>query len=46
VEYNIAVVVLSKRINFSDYVTPVCIDWSGKYNVRNGAKGQVGLKYY
>jgi len=41
--YGPAVVVLKKRISFSYYVAPVCIDWNGKYNVANGDLGKVGL---
>lgn len=43
---DIAVIVLSDRITFSNVVTPVCIDWYEKYNVLNGAQGKVSLKYY
>lgn len=40
---DIAVMVLKNRISFSNGVAPVCIDWSGKYNVVNGDHGKVGL---
>lgn len=42
--HDIAIIVLSKRVSFSNVVAPVCIDWNGKYNVSNGDKGKVGLK--
>jgi len=38
---DIAVIVLSDRITFSNFVTPVCIDWYDKYNVLNGAQGKI-----
>jgi len=42
--HDIAIIVLSTRVSFSNVVAPVCIDWNGKYNVSNGDKGKVGLK--
>ncbi|KAE9523065.1 hypothetical protein AGLY_016537 [Aphis glycines] len=40
-DYDIAVIVLSKRISFSSGVAPVCIDWNAKYTVLNGDQGKV-----
>jgi len=40
---DIAIIVLKDRISMSNDVSPVCIDWSGKYNVVNGDLGKVGL---
>ncbi|XP_060840496.1 uncharacterized protein LOC132921476 isoform X1 [Rhopalosiphum padi] len=39
--YDVAVIKLLNRITFSNIVTPVCIDWSGKYDVPNGTQGKV-----
>jgi hypothetical protein len=41
---DIAVIVLSNRVNISDAVAPICVDWNGRYNVTNGTQGKVGLK--
>ncbi|XP_026815136.1 uncharacterized protein LOC113555042 isoform X2 [Rhopalosiphum maidis] len=38
---DIAVIVLSKRVNISDAVAPVCVDWNGRYNVINGTQGKI-----
>ncbi|XP_060836504.1 uncharacterized protein LOC132919163 isoform X2 [Rhopalosiphum padi] len=38
---DIAVIVLSNRVNISDSVAPVCVDWNGTHNVTNGTKGQI-----
>jgi len=40
---DIAVIVLKNRVSISSGVAPVCVDWSGKYNVQNGAQGKVCL---
>ncbi|XP_060871436.1 uncharacterized protein LOC132945689 [Metopolophium dirhodum] len=38
---DLAVIVLANKISFSNVVTPVCIDWHSKYNVRNGTYGKI-----
>ncbi|XP_022182777.1 mannan-binding lectin serine protease 2-like [Myzus persicae] len=38
---DIAIIVLQNRVSFSNGVAPVCIDWSGKYNVVNGDHGKI-----
>jgi len=40
---DIAIIELQNRVSFSNGVSPVCIDWSGRYNVSNGDQGKVGL---
>jgi hypothetical protein len=40
---DIAVIVLSNRVNISDAVAPVCVDWNGIYNVTNGTQGKVSF---
>jgi len=45
-DHDIAVIVLSNRVSFSNGVTPVCVDWNRKYNVSTGVHGKVDLKYY
>jgi hypothetical protein len=40
---DIAVIVLSNRINISEAVAPVCVDWNSRYNVTNGTQGKVGF---
>jgi len=40
---DIAIIVLQNRIPFSNGVAPVCMDWDGKYNVKNGDRGKVGF---
>jgi hypothetical protein len=40
---DIAVIVLNDKVSISDGVAPVCIDWSGKYNVPNATQGKVCL---
>jgi len=36
---DIAVIVLSNRVNISDAVAPVCVDWNVRYNVSNETQG-------
>jgi len=44
---DIAVIVLEKKISFSNGVTPVCIDWYYQFHIlRNGINGKVNLLYY
>ncbi|KAF0762508.1 Uncharacterized protein FWK35_00006322 [Aphis craccivora] len=38
---DIAVIVLKNRISISNGVAPVCVDWSGRYNLSNAAQGKV-----
>ncbi|XP_022182774.1 uncharacterized protein LOC111042453 isoform X2 [Myzus persicae] len=38
---DIAIIVLQNRVYFSNGVAPVCMDWSGKYNVVNGDHGKI-----
>ncbi|CAI6350599.1 unnamed protein product [Macrosiphum euphorbiae] len=38
---DIAVVVLQNSFSFSNSITPICMDWNGKYNVSNGDEGKV-----
>ncbi|XP_060836525.1 modular serine protease-like isoform X2 [Rhopalosiphum padi] len=38
---DISVIVLSNKVNISDAVAPVCVDWNGRYNVTNGAQGKI-----
>ncbi|XP_029345059.1 modular serine protease-like isoform X2 [Acyrthosiphon pisum] len=38
---DISIIVLQDRVSFSNGVSPVCIDWNGKYNVENGDKGKI-----
>ncbi|XP_016659042.1 uncharacterized protein LOC100166859 isoform X3 [Acyrthosiphon pisum] len=38
---DIAVILLEKRVPFSDGVTPVCIDWNGEYKEENGDHGKI-----
>jgi len=40
---DIAVVVLQNSFSFSNSITPICMDWNGKYNVSNGDEGKVSL---
>jgi len=40
---DIAVIVLKNKVNISDAVAPVCIDWNDVYNVTNGTEGKVGF---
>lgn len=41
---DIAVIVLTEKISFSNGVFPVCIDWYNKYNDRkNGNEGTVNI---
>ena len=40
---DIAVIVLSSKVSFSNGVAPVCIDWDSKYNVSSRDLGKVGL---
>jgi len=42
---DLAVIVLENKISFSNGVTPICIDWYDKYNVRDGVFGKVNLLY-
>jgi len=42
---DLAVIVLEKKISFSNGVKPVCIDWYSKYNLQNGSYGKVNLFY-
>jgi len=42
---DIAVIVLASKISFSNVVAPVCIDWNGLYNVKNGDYGKVNMLY-
>eukprot|EP00102_Acyrthosiphon_pisum_P010378 XP_008178678.1 PREDICTED: urokinase-type plasminogen activator-like [Acyrthosiphon pisum] len=38
---DIAIIVLTNRLSFSNGVAPICIDWNDKYNVVNGDDGKV-----
>ncbi|CAI6346657.1 unnamed protein product [Macrosiphum euphorbiae] len=38
---DIAVIVLTEKLSFSNGVFPVCIDWYNKYDVKNGDEGTV-----
>ncbi|XP_022164235.1 uncharacterized protein LOC111029524, partial [Myzus persicae] len=38
---DISVLVLSHKVSFINGVAPVCIDWSSKYEVQNGAQGKI-----
>ncbi|XP_029345047.1 uncharacterized protein LOC100574854 isoform X3 [Acyrthosiphon pisum] len=38
---DISIIVLQDRVSFSNGVSPVCVDWNGKYNVVNGDKGKI-----
>ncbi|CAI6368302.1 unnamed protein product [Macrosiphum euphorbiae] len=38
---DIAIIVLQDRVSFNNGVSPVCIDWSGNYNVVNGDQGKI-----
>jgi len=40
---DIAIIVLQNTVSFSNGVSPVCIDWNGKYNVVQGDRGKVSL---
>ncbi|XP_029345072.1 modular serine protease isoform X1 [Acyrthosiphon pisum] len=40
---DISIIVLQDRVSFSNDVSPVCIDWNGKYNMVNGDQGKVCL---
>lgn len=42
---DIAVVVLSEKVRFSDVVMPICMDWSTKYTVNNGDLGKVNPSF-
>jgi len=43
---DISVIVLKKKVLFSNGVAPVCIDWNSIYNVKNGDQGKVNMLYY
>ena len=43
---DIAIVVLRNRISFSIGVSPICVDWTGRNTIPNGAEGKVCLSYY
>ncbi|XP_016655839.1 limulus clotting factor C-like isoform X2 [Acyrthosiphon pisum] len=38
---DIAIIVLQNLVSFSNGVSPICIDWNGKYNVANGDQGKI-----
>ncbi|XP_016661871.1 limulus clotting factor C isoform X2 [Acyrthosiphon pisum] len=38
---DIAIILLQKRVSFSNGVAPACIDWNSKYNVVNGDQGKI-----
>ncbi|CAH1707794.1 unnamed protein product [Aphis gossypii] len=38
---DIAVIVLKNKVIISIGAAPVCVDWSGNYNIQNGAQGKV-----
>lgn len=38
---DLAIIVLHTQVTISDFVLPVCIDWSNQYTVTNGSKGKV-----
>lgn len=41
---DIAIIVLPIKVNISNVVAPVCLDWTKKYtNVANGAMGKVNF---
>lgn len=40
---DIAVIVLTKNISFSNGVVPVCVDWNNIYNVKIGDQGKVNM---
>jgi len=40
---DIAIILLEKRVSFSEGVAPVCIDWNGEYMDYNGDRGKVGF---
>jgi len=42
---DIAVIVLTEKLSFSNGVFPVCIDWYNKYDVKNGDEGTVNMLY-
>jgi len=44
--HDIAVLMLSNRVTFSNVVAPICIDWNNKYNVSNGVEGKVNFVFY
>ncbi|XP_029343825.1 modular serine protease isoform X2 [Acyrthosiphon pisum] len=37
---DLAIIVLSNKLKLSDVVMPVCVDWSKRYSVLNGAVGK------
>eukprot|EP00102_Acyrthosiphon_pisum_P023897 XP_016661107.1 PREDICTED: low-density lipoprotein receptor-related protein isoform X4 [Acyrthosiphon pisum] len=39
---DLAIIVLSNKLKLSDVVMPVCVDWSKRYSVLNGAVGKKG----
>jgi len=43
---DIAVIVLEKKLSFSNGVVPVCIDWDSIYKVKNEDSGMVNMLYY
>jgi len=40
---DISVLVLANKVLFNNGITPVCIDWHSKYNIKDRAQGQVNL---
>lgn len=44
--YDIAVIVLSKLVSYSNVVAPICIDWHGRHKVLNGVEGKVNDEFY
>ena len=38
---DLAIIVLSNKITLSNAVLPVCVDWSKRYSILNGAIGKV-----
>ncbi|XP_029344850.1 modular serine protease-like [Acyrthosiphon pisum] len=40
---DIAVIVLAKKLSFSNGIAPVCIDWNSMYKVENGDAGMINL---
>ncbi|XP_060840495.1 uncharacterized protein LOC132921475 [Rhopalosiphum padi] len=39
--YDIAVMVLSNLVSFSNVVAPICIDWKSRYDLLNGVEGKI-----
>ncbi|KAL4123123.1 hypothetical protein QTP88_015353 [Uroleucon formosanum] len=38
---DISILILAQKVSFSNGITPVCIDWNSKYNIQDGAQGQI-----